>query len=175
MTARFLRSLLRSTQRQFHTTRDVKKSAASPYRDRLRELRRNGTPEIVFGGLVLAVAGIDYYLQQRNDLQRSEMIRRFEQEVKKDEAVSRKAEKDLIEGGVAKFKCIVRKVPQRLDGHKCLKDLKVGDIVNVLQEGVGPDKRYNLCSIERISAPKAAGEQSVSVGWFPCNCLEKIK
>ena len=166
-------------QRQFHATK-IKQSAASPLRESLSELRRNGTPEIVFGGLILTVVGIDYYLQQRTDQQKNEMIRQFEQEVKQDEAISRKEEKELIKQGGAdmttKFKCTVRRVPKQFDGHKCLTNLKVGDVVNVLQEGVGPDNKYNLCSIHRSHLPKAAeDEKRISIGWFPCNCLEKIQ
>jgi len=202
-TSPFLRSLLRSSgtcfprctqqhtninriERQlFHSTRKTQQSTFSPLRERLRELRRNGTPEITFGGIILAVVGIDYYLQQRNDRQRSEMIRRFEEEVKQDEEVSRKEERELINnnGGAGMkslFQCAVRKVPQQFDGHKCLTNLKVGDVVNVLQEGVGPDNKYNLCSIERSgaslsSATAAKEETQMSVGWFPCSCLEKIE
>lgn len=192
----YFRSLLRSTtsclprctqqhsniisiERQlFHSTRNTQLPTFSPIRERLRELRRNGTPEITFGGLVLAVVGIDYYLQQRNDKQRSEMIRRFEEEVKRDEEVSRTEEREMINsnGGAGMkslFQCIVRVVPQQFDGHKCLTNLKVGDVVNVLKEGVGPDKKYNLCSIERSTS--ATEEKQISVGWFPCSCLEKIE
>ena len=175
-------SIIRIERQLFHTTRYTQQSTFSPLRERLRELRRNGTPEIVFGGVVLAVVGIDYYLQQRNDQQRSEMIRRFEEEVKQDEEVSRKEERELINnnGGAAmkpKFQCVVRVVPQQFDGHKCLTNLKVGDVVNVLLEGVGPDNKYNLCSIERLadSSTEAGEKHNISVGWFPCSCLEKIE
>ncbi|KAL7452814.1 hypothetical protein ACHAWC_004538 [Mediolabrus comicus] len=167
------------TQRQFHATQN--QHSAASLRSRLSELRRNGTPEIVFGGLVLTVVGIDYYLQQRTDQQKNEMIRQFEQEVKQDEAISRKEEKELIKQGGAdmttKFQCTVRRVPKQFDGHKCLTNLKVGDVVNVLQEGVGPDNKYNLCSIDRSQhSPKAAeDEKRISIGWFPCNCLEKVQ
>ena len=126
---------------------------------------------------MLAVVGIDYYLQQRNDQQRNEMIRRFEEEVKEDEAKSREEERDMInsnKGAAMKplFQCIVRKVPSNFDGHKTLTSVKVGDVVNVIQECVGPDNKYNLCSIERQSA---SDEKNISVGWFPCSCLEKIQ
>lgn len=114
------------------------------------------------------------------------MIRQFEQEVKQDEALSRKEERELINnnnnGGVdiitkTKFQCLVRRIPKQFDGHKCLTNLKVGDVVNVLQEGVGPDNKYNLCSIERTPAAASTtshDEKRISVGWFPCSCLEKI-
>ena len=177
-------SIIRIERQLFHntTTRSTQQSTFSPLREKLRELRRNGTPEIVFGGLVLAVGSADYYLQQRNDQQRNEMIRRFEEEVKQDEEISRKEERELINsnGGAGVkplFQCVVRKVPQQFDGHKCLTNMKVGDVVNVLQEGVGPDNKYNLCSIERsdASSPNTSKEKLISVGWYPCSCLEKIE
>eukprot|EP00986_Skeletonema_menzelii_P018546 scaffold26656_cov149-Skeletonema_menzelii.AAC.11 len=175
-------SIIRIERQLFHTTKSTQQSTFSPLRERLRELRRNGTPEILFGGLVLAVVGTDYYLQQRNDQQRSEMIRQFEEEVKQDEEISRKEERELINnnGGAGMkslFQCVVRKVPQQFDGHKCLTNLNVGDVVNVLQEGVGPDNKYNLCSIERsdASSTNTSEEKHISVGWFPCSCLEKIE
>lgn len=114
---------------------------------------------------------------------KKQMIRKFEHEVKQDEALSRRDERELINknGGVdimkTQFQCFVRRVPQQFDGHKCLTNLKVGDVVNVLQEGVGPNNKYNLCSIERspAAASTAAEEKCISVGWFPCSCLEKIQ
>ena len=177
-------SSIRIERQFFHstTTRSTQQSTFSPLRERLRELRRNGTPEIVFGGLLLAVGSADYYLQQRNDQQRNEMIRRFEEEVKQDEEISRREERDLINsnGGAGMkslFQCVVRKVPQQFDGHKCLTNMKVGDVVNVLQEGVGPDNKYNLCSIERsdASSSNTSKEKFISIGWYPCSCLEKIE
>eukprot|EP00573_Skeletonema_grethae_P012858 CAMPEP_0201695808 /NCGR_PEP_ID=MMETSP0578-20130828/7656_1 /ASSEMBLY_ACC=CAM_ASM_000663 /TAXON_ID=267565 /ORGANISM="Skeletonema grethea, Strain CCMP 1804" /LENGTH=171 /DNA_ID=CAMNT_0048181713 /DNA_START=125 /DNA_END=638 /DNA_ORIENTATION=- len=168
-----------STQ-QHHSNRETifsqhKKHSAAYILSTSREAQgasSNGTPEITFGGIILAVVGIDYYLQQRNDQQRNEMIRRFEEEVKQDEEVSRKEERELINnnGGAGMkslFQCIVRVVPQQFDGHKCLTNLKVGDVVNVLQEGVGPDNKYNLCSIERSAASSSSEEKHISVGWFP--------
>jgi len=60
--------------------------------------------------------------------------------------------------------------------------------VGVIEEGVGPDGQYNLCSIVRKSNTTAkknnnGGEdddgndssENISIGWFPCSCLEKIE
>ena len=150
----------------------------------MRELRRNGTPEIAVGTIILAVVGIDYALQVRNDQQRDEMYKQLEREVRRDEATTRIKDKKMLDEGLTtkiKFKCTIRKVPQAFDGHKCLKNVKVGDIVGVIEEGVGPDGQYNLCSIERGTAKKQAKEdasekeQRYSIGWYPCSCLEKIE
>ncbi|KAL9188734.1 hypothetical protein ACHAXT_007112 [Thalassiosira profunda] len=160
-------------------------ASSSTFRERIGEWRRNGTPEIAVGATILALVGIDYILQTRNDEQRGDMYRQLEREVRRDEATSRREDKKLLDGGAAaraKFQCVVRKVPQNFDGHKCLKNVKVGDVVGVIEEGVGPDGMYNLCSIERGSA-KNAGKESAgdeggkrtSIGWFPCSCLQKIE
>jgi len=140
--------------------------------------KRNGTPELAVGSIILVLVGIDYILQARNDQQREDVYKQLGREVRRDEATTRREEKILNEGVAAnpKFKCIVRKVPQNFDGHKCLTNLKIGDIVNVIEEGVGPGGQYNLCSIVRTA--KNGGSDSsgnVSIGWFPCSCLQKIE
>jgi hypothetical protein len=154
-------------------------SWTSALRERFGEYRRNGVPEIIFGTIIFALVGIDYILQTQNDQQRNDMYKQLEREVRRDEATSRKEGRRMLEDGVAsmsKFKCIVRKVPLNFDGHKCLKKVKVGDVVSVIEEGVGPGGQYNLCSIERMASNGAveASDRGVSIGWFPCSCLEKI-
>jgi hypothetical protein len=139
-------------------------------------LRYNGSPEIVFGVIILSLAGIDYMLRVQDDKPRKEMYRQLELEVQRDEMTSRNEEKRMIAEDMVntslKFKCIVRRVPEQFDGHKCLQNIKVGDVVGVLEEGIGPGGQYNLCSIERNAADK---EPKFSIGWFPCSCLEKLK
>ena len=158
---------------------------SSSFRERLRDLRQNGTPEIAIGSVVLALLGIDYILQVRNDTQREDMYRQLERGVRHDEAISREEDRKMLSQGMAtksKFKCIIRKVPPNFDGHKCLKDVKVGDVISVIEESVGPGGQYSLCFIERGStATNNAGkdslayeQSSVSIGWFPCSCLQKI-
>ena len=163
--------------RQIHDGNSSASSSASTFRERLAILRRNGTPEITIGLLILSVVGIDYALQTRTDNQRDDMYRELEREVRKDEEKTRNEDRRMVNNGTAtkyKFQCIIRKVPQTFDGHKCLKDVKEGDIVGVIEEGVGPGGQYNLCSIERSTA-KEGSTKDVSIGWFPCSCLEKIK
>lgn len=159
-------------------------SSYSTFRERLGELRHNGTPEIVLGSIILGLAGIDYVLQVRNDNQRSDMYNQLEHEVRRDEATTREEDEKMLNEGVAaksKFQCVIRRVPQNFDGHKCLKNVKLGDVVNVIEEGVGPGGQYNLCSVERDAPKKKAGddssgnEQRKSIGWFPCSCLQKIE
>ena len=94
----------------------------------------------------------------------------------------------LRKGGATNplFQCTIRKAPQNFDGHKCLKNVKVGDVVNVIEEGVGPEGQYNLCSIVRSTTTAKKNNnggdddgndsvENVSIGWFPCSCLEKME
>lgn len=160
------------------------------FRERLRELRHNGTPELVFGTLIILLVAVDYALQARNDEQRSEVYRHLERDVLIDGAESRKEMMSsyLTEGQddakQPRFNCTVRRVPENFDGHKCLTDIKVGDVVAVIDEGVGPGGQYNLCSIDRNPRVNRKGlghkeltetKNTVSVGWFPCSCLQKIE
>lgn len=165
----------RSSCRQIHDSPNGSASS-SAFRQRLGELRYNGSPEIVFGMIILSLAGIDYVLRVQDEKPRKEMYRQLELEVQRDELTSRNEEKRMIAEDMVstslKFKCIVRRVPEQFDGHKCLQNIKVGDVVGVLEEGIGPWGQYNLCSIERNAAVE---ESKISIGWFPCSCLEKLK
>ena len=173
--------------RHFHSTPNMSSSASPTFRERLVELRRNGKPEIIFGTIILTLAGIDYILQRRSDKEKDDMYQQLEREVKIDEESTRKEERLMLLDGAAhnsKFQCIIRKVPQNFDGHKCLKNVRVGDVVGIIEEGVGPGGQYNLCSIERTTTAKSESKDSannndseakLSIGWFPCSCLQKIE
>jgi hypothetical protein len=71
------------------------------------------------------------------------------------------------------FQCHVRKVPEpnMFDGNKSLVGIQVGDVVDVLEEGVGPDGMYNLCRTTRSPGNEGTVRQ---VGWYPIWFLEKI-
>jgi len=68
------------------------------------------------------------------------------------------------------FDCVVRTAPASLDGYKCLKGIEVGDIVEVLEEKVGPGNMYNLCRT-KVDLESA---KPVAAGWVPTMYLEKI-
>eukprot|EP00804_Cyclotella_cryptica_P010666 CCRYP_005479-RA/>CCRYP_005479-RA protein AED:0.47 eAED:0.47 QI:0/-1/0/1/-1/1/1/0/229 len=171
----------KATVRQTHNDRKLDGSSPTFY-ERLRELRSNGTPEIFLGSAILFLVGIDYALQIRNDDDRKTMMRQLEREVETDAEESRREVRERIRDGTGNkflFKCVVRRVPQFFDGHRCLTNIKVGDVLNVIEEGVGPGNQYNLCSIDRSQSRGKVGDESdakgvVSIGWFPCSCLELV-
>ena len=71
-------------------------ASSSTFRQHFGELRRNGVPEIVFGSIILALAGIDYAIRVRNDKPREDIYRQLERETRRDEATTRKEEKRML-------------------------------------------------------------------------------
>lgn len=68
------------------------------------------------------------------------------------------------------FHCVVRKTSGLTH---CLSGVRLGDVVEILEEGVGPDKAYNLCRL-----PAKDNEASLSrdtYGWFPIRWLQKLE
>ena len=66
------------------------------------------------------------------------------------------------------FHCVIR----RSSGFThCLSasSMQIGDVVEVLQEGVGPEELYNLCRL-----PAKHEMQSDAIGWFPTRWLQKL-
>ena len=67
------------------------------------------------------------------------------------------------------FYCVIRRT--RGLTHS-ISNIQVGDVVEVLEEGVGPNKEYNLC---RFPAPIDQPHALDSVGWFPIRWLQKLE
>ncbi|KAG7350427.1 hypothetical protein IV203_009787 [Nitzschia inconspicua] len=75
----------------------------------------------------------------------------------------------------AKLYCVVRKTH---GFTHCLTGVRIGDIVEVLEEGVGPQNAYNLC---RLHPPSSSNDDdknddvsTVRYGWFPYRWLETL-
>ena len=72
------------------------------------------------------------------------------------------------------FHCVIR---QNTGLTHCLSGVQLGDVVEVLEEGVGPERSYNLC---RLPAKPAQPGQPPSLsrdtyGWFPIRWLQKLE
>jgi hypothetical protein len=64
--------------------------------------------------------------------------------------------------------CVVR----RTSGFAhCLTSVKLGDVVEVLQEGIGPNRAFNLC---RLPAHPDEPLSTDIYGWFPTRWLQKL-
>ena len=85
----------------------------------------------------------------------------------------------------AMFECVIRRA-YPMGGSHGLPKVQVGEVVQVLQEGVGPDQQYNLCRRRQLTVRKDQNGQngqplqndddddSVVVGWYPIGFMEKI-
>lgn len=65
--------------------------------------------------------------------------------------------------------CVVRKVSKTTH---CLVGVELGDVVEVLAEGVGPQRRYNLC---RLPADPNEPLSTDVYGWFQTRNLQRLE
>ena len=64
--------------------------------------------------------------------------------------------------------CQVMDTHQSLDGTLMLKNVKVGDVVQVVTAEIGPGQNYHLCRLGSSSNPR-------SVGWYPTSFLKQLE
>lgn len=82
----------------------------------------------------------------------------------------------------ALFRCRVVLVEPSLDGTKMLMKgggLRLGDVVEVLEADVGPNRAYHLCRLRRQLSGTASNSNvtksmSPSIGWYPVEFLERV-
>lgn len=111
-------------------------------------------------------------MNNNDDIIKSQMMAELQSQISIDATSFHKQTKELLKKQKKEilFQCKVKRLPVKFDGHKCLTGVQLGDVLNVMEEGVGPGGLYNLCSVTNNNS-----EDDVSVGWFPCSCLEVMK
>eukprot|EP00558_Chaetoceros_sp_UNC1202_P004641 CAMPEP_0197239086 /NCGR_PEP_ID=MMETSP1429-20130617/5591_1 /TAXON_ID=49237 /ORGANISM="Chaetoceros sp., Strain UNC1202" /LENGTH=151 /DNA_ID=CAMNT_0042698419 /DNA_START=194 /DNA_END=645 /DNA_ORIENTATION=- len=136
--------------------------------------KNSGTPEIVIGTTILALLGVDYFLQKQQDTSRHEIMFALQTTIQQDEAKTKEEQERRheqenvdLQQQEGLFDCTVRRIPKYFDGSKCLMGVSVGDRITVLEECVGPDKMYNLCRLHTVSGDASRVAPNNSVGWFP--------
>ena len=152
---------------------------------RIRDQFSNGNLEFVIGGSLLTFAGYAYWEEQQRQNQmmriqpndasksgalRNDLRKKYLESLKEEERV-RKEMIDKYKTSSVLFQCEVM-VAFPLDGQKGLQGAELGDILDVLEEGVGPDGSYNLC---RFSGDKVKhGFHAGQIGLYPARCLKKL-
>jgi hypothetical protein len=124
----------------------------------------NGNILLGFGGTLFAVLLADRYLQYNEGMSVEGAIGMMEED-------ARQKRLDILEehrNDPTLFLCVARKV-YKMGGSHSLMFVNQDDILQVLDEGIGPDNLYNLC---RKMTPD--GQQVVSIGWYPVQYLEKV-
>jgi len=161
-----------------HVRRPKKSFTSGPPKNTTPNWRQSGTPEIVIGTTILSLLALDHYLQNKQDESRRKFMSTLQAVIREDEISEKelnhnKPDNEEPEETKSLFYCIVRRLPKYFDGSKCLKGVRVGDKVSVIQENVGPGGMYHLCRLEYVDEKR--GITFVDVGWFPISCLEKQK
>ena len=125
---------------------------------------------IKFGWFLLGVVAIDQALQYKQEYeakQHLEAIQQMQQEANLENSV------DWDMSLPTKFECKVSQIEPSLDGVKMLRNIRVGDIVEVMEAGTGPNEAYHLCRV-RSSKNNKKTIKVGDVGWYPIYCLEKV-
>lgn len=157
-----------------HTVEGHAVGPASSSGSRWRRAWDSGTVLLAIGWSGVALLTLDRYLQWQQRTQRREavaMVKTVEEEIKRDRLRLHQQYKDHP----ALFRCVIRRAYKSMSGSHGLRGVEVGDVVDVLDEGVGPDRAYNLCRHTRRKDSTASGEeQDVQIGWFPIPFMEKV-
>ena len=128
--------------------------------------RQKGGILIKVGWALLGLVAVDQLLQYRQEQEAQEhmlMLRSMQHEADEyNEAKWNTALPTL-------FRCKITHTEHSLDGTKVLKNIKVGDVVEVMEAEVGPNKAYNLCR----SVP-ASNLEKKSIGWYPSEFMERV-
>lgn len=67
------------------------------------------------------------------------------------------------------FRCKIHEEYKAMGGSHGLQGVRRDDVVEVLQEGVGPGGYYNLCRT------RTKGGAIDSIGWYPISYMQKIR
>jgi hypothetical protein len=143
---------------------------------------RSGNIFIGIGWILLGLVAIDQLLQYKQ-----------EQELKKRHLLLDEMQREADDANVPTFdaslptlyRCKLLHVEPTLDGTKMLtrngksRTLKVGDVVEILQDNVGPNRAYHLCRLlSTDNNNNNNNNKSITaepfVGWYPVNFLERV-
>ncbi len=164
--------------------------SSSPKHDKSKEishtakLNERGGIWIYLGWTILGLVGVDQalqYKQEREDNERRRLIAQMQLDADNDSMNVA----DWDETLPTLFTCKILHVDSGLDGTKMLtrskrhrvrsginKNIKRGDIVEIIDANVGPGKNYHLC---RMKEQKSDGDgPSAVVGWYPIDYLERL-
>ena len=157
--------------------------------DSTGRINKRGGIWIYIGWTILGLVGVDQALQYKQDQENNERRRMLaEMQLDADNASFNVADWD--ESLPTMFTCKILHVDPGLDGTKMLtrsqnpserdgtrsglnKNIHRGDVVEILEAGVGPSQSYHLCRI-RQQKSDSSDTATVAVGWYPIDYLERL-
>lgn len=175
------RRLLSSSSSQADKTKKV---------DSTGKINERGGIWIYIGWTILGLVGLDQalqYKQEQEDNERRQML--AEMQLDADNASFNVADWD--ETLPTLFTSKILHVDPGLDGTKMLTrnksqserggsrsginlNIHKGDVVEILEAGVGPSQRYHLCRMRQQKSDSSDAATAV-VGWYPIDYLERLE
>lgn len=150
-------------------------SSAASQKSHLRQWWDNGNILLFLGWSGLAVMALDRYLlyQMQIEIDSNEMLETVTKESQRERETLLKTWKDAP----TLFNCMVLREYKNMGGSHGLAGLQVGDVVQVLQEGVGPDQLYHLCRIDGSGRPidNTITEPPLQIGWYPIAFMKRLE
>jgi hypothetical protein len=139
-----------------------------PPKSKWRQWWDDGSILITLGWSGLALLAFDRYLLYQIQTDAHDMMQ--------DLAVEATRQQDALRQQWAHqpalFECVIRREYKNMGGSMGLSNVQVGDVVQVVQERVGPQQSYHLCRITRYD--HGNGHTSGSIGWYPIDFMEKV-
>ena len=150
--------------------------------------QRGGKIFIGLGWTLLGLLVIDQILQYQQKHERERVLKELQEEANARNPIlptwsQNNKYDDENEQSLqpAKYQCKVLRIePSLLDGTHMLRGIAVGDLVDVLEENVGPSSQYHLCRRRQdrrgwSRQKKSNSEGDGSIGWYPVQFLQKVE
>jgi hypothetical protein len=131
----------------------------------------NGFCWLILGWSGLVLTALDQLLQYKQKQERQRILNELQQESDERNPPPSAWSENSSTAMATKYQCKVITVSQTLDGTHVLRDATVGEVVDVLQESVGPNADYHLC---RRSSGNRNNASGLAIGWYPVKYLEKV-
>lgn len=138
----------------------AKESSSAPE----QQQRRGGGILIGLGWALLGLVTIDQILQYRQEREAEEhrrMLYLMQEEANQENQATWDTSLPTL------FQCRIAHMEPSLDGTKMLRHVGVGDVVEILEAEIGPNRAYHLCR-------NPASDRPGSIGWYPIQYLERV-
>jgi len=129
--------------------------------------RRRGNVFIGVGWALLGLVAVDQILQYKQEYEAREhrqILYQMQAEANDENEVQWDVTLPTL------YTCKVSRTEISLDGTKMLRNVRLGDVVEILETKIGPNQAYHLCRNPAATSKNRPG----SIGWYPLKYLERI-
>ncbi|CAJ1953904.1 unnamed protein product [Cylindrotheca closterium] len=126
---------------------------------------RLGTWLIRLGWGLLGLVAVDQVLQYKQEQESKERMKML---VDMQQEANEMNQPEWDNSLPTLFQCKIAHVEPSLDGTKMLANIRIGDVVEIVEAKVGPNEAYHLCR------RPAQGRRPESMGWYPVEFMEDL-